>query len=172
MDRRCGYSVFEYLYRDAGNYKTYAQVLLRGRALDEDHAAIRRALDDGCFVPTRVGLPALHEQHWRDCGSEFDDELDHPLHEFTALRRARFHDIEALALHGTVAQLAARFTNGPRGLNTNLYYLQVEDYPMTCPRCDSRSSWEELPDGTEHHICNNPDCAVTFLACEGDDEAR
>ena len=109
MDRRCDYSVFEYLYRDAGNYKTHAHVLLRGRALDEDHAAIHRALDDSCFVPARVGLPSLHEQHWRDCGSEFDDELDHPLHEFAGLRPARPDDIEALAPNGTVAQLAVRF---------------------------------------------------------------
>lgn len=114
MGRSCDCSVFEYLYRDAGNYKTHAQVL-RGRALDEDHAAIRRALDDGCFVPARVGLPALHEQHWRDCGSEFDDELDHPLHEFTALRPARADDVETLTPNGTVAQLVARFRSGPQG---------------------------------------------------------
>ena len=170
MDKSGDHSVFEYLYRDAGNYKTHAQVLLRGRALDEDHAAIRRALDDGCFVPARVGLPSLHEQHWRDCGREFDEQLDHPLHEFTALRRARFLDIRTLTLHSTVAQLAARFTNALPGLYSNIYYLHVVDYPMTCPRCDSRSSWQDLPDGTERHTCNNPDCAVNFLACEDDDD--
>ena len=109
MERSGEYSVFEYLYRDGGNYKTHARILLRSNTLDEDHAAIRRALDDGCFVPARVGLASLHEQHWRDCGSEFDDELDHPLHEFAGLRPARPDDIEALAPNGTVAQLAVRF---------------------------------------------------------------
>src|SRR5690606_36290483 len=89
MERDHDYSVFEYLYRDAGNYKTHACLLLRGRAGDEDHAAIHRALDDGTFIPERVGLPSLHEQHWRDCGSGFDDVLDHPLHEFAGVRPAR-----------------------------------------------------------------------------------
>lgn len=102
------YSVFEYLYRDAGNYKTHGCVLLRGRTSDEDIAAICRALDDGTFVPTRVGVPSLHEQHWRDCGSGFDDEFDHPLHEFSVLRPARPEDIETLEPHGTVSRLAAR----------------------------------------------------------------
>ena len=109
MDRNVEYSVFEYLYRDAGNYKTHACVLLRGRAGDDDHASIRDALDDVTFLPARVGLPSLHEQHWRDCGCEFDDELDHPLHEFAGLRPARPDEIETLAPNGTVTQLAGRF---------------------------------------------------------------
>ncbi|MGQ4660861.1 hypothetical protein [Lysobacter sp. F6437] len=115
MDRDGDYSVFEYLYRDAGNYKTHACVLLRGRANDEDLAAIRRALDDGTFIPQRVGLPSLHEQHWRDCGSGFDDELDHPLHEFAGLRAARSDEVEALAPNGGVARLVDRFRGTGEG---------------------------------------------------------
>ena len=109
MDRDRDYSVFEYLYRDAGNYKTHARVLLRGRAGDEDHVSIRDVLDDGTFVPTRVGLPSLHERHWRDCGCGFDDELDHPLHEFAGLRPAWPDEIESLTPSGTVAQLIGHF---------------------------------------------------------------
>lgn len=60
----------------------------------------------------------------RNC--EFDDELDHPLHEFAGLRPARPDDIEALAPNGTVAQLAARFASGPQGFRTNAYYPQVD----------------------------------------------
>lgn len=109
MKRDSEYSIFEYLYRDAGNYKTHARVLLRGRAVAGDLAAIRLALDDDTFLPGDVGLPSLHEQHWRDCGSGFDRELDHPCHEFSALRRARREDLETLTPSGTVTQLAGRF---------------------------------------------------------------
>lgn len=109
MDPDREYSVFEYLYRDAGNYKTHARVLLRGCALPGDEAAIRAAVDDNTFIPARVGLPSLHEQHWRDCGSEYDSQLDHPLHEFTELRPAQSDDIKTLRPIATVAQLAARF---------------------------------------------------------------
>ncbi len=101
------YSMFEYLYRDAGNYKTHGRVLLRGRVLTEDDAAIRRALDDDTFNHDAVGLPSLHAQHWSDCGSEFAAELDHPLHELTALRAARPDEIEGLSADGSIAQLAA-----------------------------------------------------------------
>lgn len=103
MERNREYSVFEYLYRDAGNYKTHARVLLRGRADAEDLATIRLALEDDTFVPTRIGLPALHEQHWLDCGSQFDDELDHPFHEFIALRPAQPDDIESLTAAGPLS---------------------------------------------------------------------
>lgn len=167
MGRDSEYSVFEYLYRDAGNYKTHACVLLRGRALDEDLATIRLALDDGTFIPARVGLPSLHEQHWRDCGSGFDDDLDHPLHEFDGLRVARPDDIGELVATSTVAQLAERFRAlGPQGRGAGESLLLLNDQPVTCPRCGWRTEWEERLDGVQRHTCNNPDCAVEFLACE------
>lgn len=53
-------TVFEYLYRDAGNFKTYGRVLLLGR----DEAAereIRACLEWGDqFVAEQVGIPALY----------------------------------------------------------------------------------------------------------------
>lgn len=54
------YSVLEYRYRDAANYKVEGRVLLRGSATAEDLQAFRSKLDaDDQFVAEQVGLPSL-----------------------------------------------------------------------------------------------------------------
>src|SRR3546814_11123662 len=108
MARAGDYSIFEYLYRDAGNYKTHDRVLLAGRATSADEAAIRASLDDVCFVTEQVGLAPLQPPHLLDCGSEVG-ELDHGFHEF-----APIHPAQAGAAHGeaarmTVGELVERF---------------------------------------------------------------
>ena len=77
---------FDYLYRDAGNYKGYGSVLLRGDATPENEAAIRAALIDGMyFEAERVGVPALY--HLVRGDAEPDEAEDHGWHEFVRLLR-------------------------------------------------------------------------------------
>jgi len=50
----------EYLYRDSGNYKQFASVVLTGEITPEERARIAAALDSGeYFIPGQVGLEDL-----------------------------------------------------------------------------------------------------------------
>lgn len=49
---------FNYLYRDASNYKKYNSFVLEGIMSKKDYEKIRQCLQDGIwFIPRRVGLP-------------------------------------------------------------------------------------------------------------------
>jgi len=69
----------EYLYRDAGNYKSWGAVVVSNTAaamsLAEIAATARASLIDGAwFVAAAADLPDLRGDQW-------DDELDHDWHE-------------------------------------------------------------------------------------------
>ena len=81
------FTVFEYVYRDAGNFKTAGRLLLSGQ---DAHAegVIRRCLEwADQFVAEQIGVPALCEAHWESVGEDPSD-LDHAFHEFLGLRPA------------------------------------------------------------------------------------
>lgn len=91
----------EYLYRDAGNYKSWGAVVV-ANAPDpmpptEAEAVARASLIDGnWFVAASAGVPDLRAAEW-------DDELDHDWHElhgFTETARQpddpRCRDIQEL----------------------------------------------------------------------------
>lgn len=83
MDKH--WTIFEYTYRDAGNFKTHGQLLLAG-ASEEAEAVIRGCLEWGDqFVAEQLGVPSLCEEHWEAVG-EGPSELDHAFHEFFGLR--------------------------------------------------------------------------------------
>ena len=108
MESEKGFAVLEYLYRDAGNWKTHGAVLLRGKVRDAG-AAIRSCLEQGeFFVPEQVLLPALHPQHWRD-HDDGPNDLDHAFHEFAELREAREEDLLSLSPCGSLVQLVSLF---------------------------------------------------------------
>lgn len=73
---------FSYLYRDAGNYKNYGQVIFdnpHSLSINEFEELIRTKLIDGQWFYTKDWkLPDLHFKKW-------DDELDHSFHEFENL---------------------------------------------------------------------------------------
>src|SRR3546814_12977770 len=108
MARDGNYSIFEYLYRDAGNYKTHGTVLLAGRTTPADEATVRASLDDACFVAEQVGIAPLQPQHLLNCGSE-SGELDHGFHEFAVLRAAEAGEANGEAARMTVVELVQRF---------------------------------------------------------------
>lgn len=104
MDRQM--SVFEYMYRDAGNFKTVGYLLLSGADPDAD-AVIRSCLDWGDqFVAEQIGVPTLCQEHWESV-SDVPSDLDHAFHEFTRLRPARTRD-RSLPTWGALETLVGR----------------------------------------------------------------
>ena len=103
------HSIFEYLYRDAANYKAYGSALLVGSASDEDRAGIECKLtSDGVFIPEFVGLEPLQAQL-----DGFPSGDDHIWHEYVGLREACPRDAEELSCRGTVRGLVAQFSALP-----------------------------------------------------------
>ena len=87
------FTVFEYMYRDAGNFKTVGRLLLSGRDPGAE-SAIRASLEwSDQFVAEQVGIPALCEEHWESVGEEPSD-LDHAFHEFIRLLEPREDDLD------------------------------------------------------------------------------
>lgn len=100
--------VFEYLYRDAGNWKTHGALLLVGDATTA-REELRACLDSGeLFVAEQVGVPVLCQRHWDDC-EDGPSELDHAFHEFVDLRPATEQEVAALGAAGHLEVLLARF---------------------------------------------------------------
>ena len=114
--------IFEYLYRDAGNWKTYGRLLLSGQH-DAAHAvAIRKSLDSGLlFVPEQVGIPPLQRQHLTLHGAGDADDFDHAFHEFMAIRAAGADEVENAVQTESLQELAVRFEHASRaGWNVRL----------------------------------------------------
>jgi hypothetical protein len=103
------FSVFDYLYRDASNYKAWGSLLLEGGATKEDIGVLRTRLDSGeFFIAEQVGVPALYAELWKLSDGPSDD--DHVWHTFHELRPASPEDISD-APWGRVVDLVARFTS-------------------------------------------------------------
>jgi len=104
------FSVFEYMYRDAGNWKTYGALLLAGSDKSAE-ARILESLDSGnIFVAEQVSIPALCQKHWKDFGDGPSD-MDHAFHEFVCLRLATIDDRQSLRVDSTLASLLERFSS-------------------------------------------------------------
>lgn len=85
QERVAPYLVFEYLYRDASNYKTFGEVWLAGSLSEEGRASLVGSLDSGeFFVAEQVGVPPLYEELFSKCGGRTVD--DHAWHTFVDFR--------------------------------------------------------------------------------------
>jgi hypothetical protein len=100
------YSIFEYIYRDGGNFKTAGRLLLTGQD-PQAESAIRACLEWGDqFVAEQIGVPALCEEHWESV-SEDPSDLDHAYHEFVRLRPVVAAD-KTLPEWGSLAMMVSR----------------------------------------------------------------
>lgn len=100
------FTVFEYMYRDAGNFKTAGRLRLAGQDASAERS-IRTCLEYADqFVAEQIGVPALCREHWESVGEDPSD-LDHAFHEFVELRPARRSD-SAVPLWGTLESMVAR----------------------------------------------------------------
>lgn len=99
--------MFDYLYRDAGNWKTTGALLLTGTS-DDAETTIRSTLEwADQFVAEQVGVPSLCPEHFQTTGDGPSD-LDHAYHEFTGLRAATPADL-SLPHAGDLSDLIKRF---------------------------------------------------------------
>lgn len=98
---------FEYLYRDASNYKAYGHVLLEGVLSVAEREEIVARLEDGeLFIAEQVGVPALYEMLYKS--SDGPTTSDHCWHEFD-----QFSDDAVIKdgdrIWGTVEELLSKF---------------------------------------------------------------
>ena len=100
-------TVFEYQYRDAGNWKTTGELLLAGTS-DHAEAAIRSSLEwADQFVAEQIGVPSLCPKHFETTG-EGPSDLDHAYHEFVGLRAATPTDLSQPGA-GSLSDFVERF---------------------------------------------------------------
>lgn len=110
------YSVFDYLYRDASNYKAFGSVLLAGHATDEDRAKIEAKLTtDGVFIPEFVGLNPLQAQL-----DGFPSGDDHIWHECVGLRAATLEESREV-VWGDLSDLVRNFVRLPLWNSDEMY---------------------------------------------------
>ena len=73
---------FNYLYRDAGNYKEFGEIVFTNqdsKSLEEIELTLRKNLIEGeFFIPEKWNVPRLSFENYLP-------ELDHDYHEFNSL---------------------------------------------------------------------------------------
>ena len=98
--------VFEYLYRDAGNFKAYGELLLEGTLSKMEVARLRSFFESGeYFIAEQVGVPTLYEQLWKQCECEPSADMDHVYHEFVDIRSATEEDLVLFEPWGSAGAL-------------------------------------------------------------------
>ncbi len=113
------YCVFEYMYRDVGNWKTHGGLLLAGKAGDA-RALLRQYCESGeLFVAEQVGVPLLCPEHFASCG-EGPSDLDHAYHEFVDLRPATDEEVVAMPSAGSLHDLLGRMQTAAAHWNVRL----------------------------------------------------
>ncbi len=101
------FAVFEYLYRDAGNWKTWGQVLVGGAPTPDDISSLTACFESGeFFIAEKLGIPTLFRKFWNQYGGPTQD--DHPWHEFAGVRPATQVEISQGLLWGSMQTLIER----------------------------------------------------------------
>lgn len=82
MERR---TIFEYCYRDGGNFKVFGKLFLKGAMPPLLEPRVRSILQDGeFFIAEQIGAPPLYEQLYK--WSDGPVAADHCWHEFVGLK--------------------------------------------------------------------------------------
>jgi hypothetical protein len=113
------HTLFEYLYRDAGNFKSRGSILLSGRLSPPERSLIESKMEGGeFFIAEQIGIKPLYEALYEFSGGMTQD--DHVWHCFEA-----FHDvgdcdqIDDMECWGTTAEFVKKFA---RVQNWNLRF--------------------------------------------------
>lgn len=78
------WTLFEYLYRDAGNFKAFGCVALEGALMLDEQEVLRSHFPgDGLFIAEQLGVPRLYDQLYQ--WSDGPTSSDHCWHEFSAV---------------------------------------------------------------------------------------
>jgi len=111
------YTILEYQYRDAGNYKAFGELLIEGEMTPNDLAALIPYLYDGeYFIPEEVGIPSLQPKLWDENSGPNED--DHEWHTFENIKEVNSED-RKLSVWGTKEGLIQRFRDKNNRLKTN-----------------------------------------------------
>lgn len=104
------YSVIEYQYRDASNFKAYGEILVEGIFSKSDMELIHSYMYDNgeYFIPEEINIPPLQMKLWKEFGGPNDD--DHEWHSIECIRNAQQEDFK-LPLWGTKQFLIESFQN-------------------------------------------------------------
>jgi len=91
---------FNYIYRDAGNYKAYGAILLYGE-IDSDYLQEVTSLfeSDEFFIPQQLNIPTLYFDLFNLSDGPTED--DHGFHEFLDLVPSTIRDRSKLYYWGT-----------------------------------------------------------------------
>ncbi len=104
-----GFSIFEYCYRDADNFKSWGQLLLDGVASERDIKSLTDRLESGeFFIAEQVGIPPLYESLWML--SSGPTNADHVWHQFQGLRLASEVEIDTVP-HETLDHFLNQFAS-------------------------------------------------------------
>ena len=86
------FSIFEYLYRDASNYKAWGTMQLKGNASKAEIEELKNTLESGeFFIAEQLGIPPLYAELWQFSNGPSID--DHVWHTFYELRPATEREI-------------------------------------------------------------------------------
>lgn len=111
------FCIFEYLYRDASNYKVWGTLLLEGVANETDLQALASKFESGeLFIAEQLGIPALYADLWEFSNGPTED--DHVWHTFHALRAVTPDDTN-VEIFGSLENLVAKI-NSVREWNLEL----------------------------------------------------
>ncbi len=101
------YTIFEYMYRDAANYKAFGSILLSGSISNQERQFIQNACDSGLyFIAEQIGIPALYAELYQYSGGPTED--DHVFHELLGLRE--HNPTPGQHVWGSSPELIRRFT--------------------------------------------------------------
>jgi len=79
------WTAFDYMYRDAGNFKAFGTIVLKGYLSTGDQEIVCTSLDGGeFFVAEQVGVPALYDDLYK--WSAGPTVSDHCWHTFIGFR--------------------------------------------------------------------------------------
>ena len=100
------FSIFNYYYRDASNYKVWGSLLLQGLASISDIEELKNSFDSGeFFIAEQVKIPPLYAELWALSGGSSVD--DHVWHTFYELRPATDEEIN-VQVFDTVENLISK----------------------------------------------------------------
>jgi hypothetical protein len=117
-------TAFEYLYRDAGNFKAFGEVLLEGELKPVEQQLIRDRLFSGeFFIAEQVGVPPLYRQLYEWSGGPTKD--DRCWHEFVGFRQITETNSESPKMSST--DFVARFADVEAWCGTLSPHFWIEE---------------------------------------------
>ena len=120
-------TIFEYLYRDAANFKSYGSILLSGQITQSERDLIEGKLESGeFFIAEQIGVKPLYEALYEFSGGMV--EQDHVWHSFGGFREVTDADRpDEMKCWGTTSEFTRRFAR------VDSWNLQLSRHAVLAP---------------------------------------